>query len=70
MVISKWAIVLEVCGSPTVNAIDFMPCSENCQVSYEEEIKEKLDIGRLFVMLELQVILKGIITAIEAWFRR
>ena len=53
-----------------MNAIDFMPCSENCQVSYEEEIKEKLDIGRLLVMLELQVILKGIITAIEAWFRR
>ncbi len=49
----------------TIKAVDLMLGRERRQVGNEKEIEEELDIGGLFVMLELGILEQGLITRVN-----
>jgi hypothetical protein len=52
----------------TIKTVDLMLICECRQIGNEEQIKEELDIGSLFVMLELRIIEQSLVMSANGCF--
>jgi hypothetical protein len=52
----------------TIETVDLMLICKCCQVGNEEQIEEELDIGRLFVMLELGIVEQRLVMSVNWCF--